>query len=187
MYSNEHDVSSMPEQQEFENETKQLKEENKKLNEKIEGLENRITVMENERRKDNIVINGLKVANEGQLQCEDIESFLENNLKVKTKLKSVKEIKIASGQRIVMAKCEALEQKLQIIKAKSKLKGTQCFIEDDLTKEERKIQAILRNKARNEREKRNTAKIGYTKLIVNDEVWEWNGKDNVIVKRHIKS
>ncbi|KAJ8912534.1 hypothetical protein NQ315_014478, partial [Exocentrus adspersus] len=44
----------------------------------------------------------------------------------------------------------------------------------DLTKEERKIQKTIREKAKQEKEKGNDVKVGYQKLVVNGKVWKWN-------------
>lgn len=175
------------EQQEFKTEIKQLKKENEKLSEKIVVLENRVMLMENEKRKDNIVIKGFKATKEGHLQCGDIENFIENNLQIKVKLLSVREIKRIAGQRIIIAKCETWEQKMQIMRTKNKLKGSQCYIEDDLTTEERKIQAILRNKAREARAKGKNVKMGYKKIVINGEVWDWREEENNVAKRQQKN
>lgn len=173
--------------QEFKEEVKQLKKENENLYKKITSLENRVRMIENENRKDNIVIKGLTTKKQGQLQCEDIENFIANKLKTNVKILSVTEIKQKTDQQMVVVKCESFEQKRQIMRNKNKLKGTECYLEDDLTKEDRKIQTILRHKVKEERSKGKNVKMGYRKIVINNEIWDWNEEENNIVKRQSKN
>ena len=53
------------------------------------------------------------------------------------------------------------------MKNKSKLHGEDRFIDNDMTKTEREIQKALRSRAKEEREKGNTAKVGYQKILIN--------------------
>lgn len=175
------------EQQEFRQEYNELKKENIILNTRVAALENRITAMEKENRRNNIVIKGFKATEERQLHCEEVETFMESSLKTKVKLTSIREIKRNTGLPIIIAKCESFEQKLQIMKAKNRLKGTQFFIDDDLTSEERKVQSILRNMARDERGKGNSVKVGYRKLIINTEIWDWKEEESKVVRRQSKN
>ena len=156
------------------------------MNERVVTLENRITVMEREDRKNNILIKGLDVASEEQLQCPDVEVSIESKLKTKAKLTAIREIKRNAGQRMMITRCETFEQKLQIIKAKNRLNWSQCFTENDLTREERKTQAILRNMARGEKEKGKGIKVGYKKLIIDGEIWDWKGEENRLVRKQTK-
>ena len=83
----------------------------------------------------------------------------------------------------MIVKCETFEHKLQIMKAKNMVRGSQCFIEDDLTREERKTRAILRNGGRKETVKGKGVKVGYKKLIIDSEIWDWKGEENGLVRR----
>ena len=68
---------------------------------------------------------------------------------------------------------KSLEEKITVMKNKSKLRGENCYIDDDMTKQEREIQSALRQKAKEEREKGNIAKVGYQKLLINDKWLNW--------------
>lgn len=59
----------------------------------------------------------------------------------------------------------------------SALKGTNLYIENDWTKEERKIEAELRKIAEVERERELQVKIGYKKIIIEDECYLWSSKE----------
>ena len=60
--------------------------------------------------------------------------------------------------------------KKEIIRKKSKLKKG-VYIDDNLTKEERGIQIKLRERAREERAKGISAKVGYKKVKIGN---KWN-------------
>ena len=70
----------------------------------------------------------------------------------------------------VLLRC--LEDKIAIIKNENKLQGTDIYIDDDLTKQEREIQRILR-RAREERDNDNEARVGYQKLMINNNWINW--------------
>ena len=66
------------------------------------------------------------------------------------------------------------EDKLKIMRNKSKLRGQDIYIDSDLTKAEREIQGILRQRAREEREKGDTeAKVGYQKILLRGQWVAW--------------
>ncbi|CAD6241466.1 GSCOCG00009263001-RA-CDS, partial [Cotesia congregata] len=58
--------------------------------------------------------------------------------------------------------------------AKSKLKGEKVRIEDDFTREKRRIQRLIMEEARRERANGGRVKVGYMKIWVNDELKLWN-------------
>lgn len=60
------------------------------------------------------------------------------------------------------------------MKNKRRLEGTDCYIENDLTKEERGIQTELRKRAREEVSKGHTVKIGYKKIQINGQWYKYN-------------
>lgn len=66
------------------------------------------------------------------------------------------------------------DDKLQIMRNKSKLRGSDTYIDNDLTRGEREIQSVLRQRAREEREKGDTeAKVGYQKILMRGQWVTW--------------
>ena len=128
--------------------------------------------MEKEYRKNNVIIKGTNTKNEGQLQCSEVEAFIEGSLKIKVKIIAIREIKQTTGLRMIMAKCENFEQKLQIMRAKGMLRGKKCCIDNDLTIEERKIESRLRSRVREGKERGENVKVEYRKMFINGEVWD---------------
>ena len=58
-------------------------------------------------------------------------------------------------------------------------RGQDIFIDDDLTKDERSIQAALRQRVRTEREKENDeVRVGYQKILLNDQWVPWVNLDS---------
>ena len=85
----------------------------------------------------------------------------------------------AQGLDIVRAEINTFQQKLWIMKNKYKLAryAKKIYIEDDLTKEERKIQSELRKKGKEEKEKGNKVKVGYKKISINNRWIKWDDLD----------
>ena len=77
-----------------------------------------------------------------------------------------------SGKGMIKVQLNNLKDKINIMKNKSKLHPEDTFI-DDMTKTEREIQKALRSRAKEEREKGNTAKVGYQKILINDQWVIW--------------
>ena len=66
--------------------------------------------------------------------------------------------------------------KKKIMNKKRKLGDEKIFTDDDLTKEERRIQKILRDKGYKERIMGKKVKIGDKKMWVDGKLMEWKGK-----------
>jgi hypothetical protein len=78
-----------------------------------------------------------------------------------------------NNRDIVRVELNTFEEKINVMKNKSKLQGQECFIDDDMTLNEREIQAELRKLAREEKEKGNSVKVGYQKLQINGNWVKW--------------
>jgi hypothetical protein len=78
---------------------------------------------------------------------------------------------------MIVVKMREFEEKLKVRRNKRKLARRECFIENDMTRRERQIQAGIRRSAREETEKGHTEKIGYQKIQINGK-WEYyNNKE----------
>lgn len=164
-------------------EIKELKEEIQKKEERwasekvelvnrIKKLEDREEKREKEQRKNNIIIKGMGLTeNENE---QSIKDLIKKSIGVDTVIKRVYNINKKEEWKIILAEVETWEQKREIMLHKNKLKGTKIYIENDLTKEERRIQTELVKIAKDEREKGSRVKIGYKKLVINNVSYEWN-------------
>lgn len=83
------------------------------------------------------------------------------------------------GRGLILATMKTFEEKMLIMKSKNKLQGEECYIEDDMTKKDREIQGALRRRAKMEREKGNTAKVGFHKIQINGQWEQWSEPKNL--------
>lgn len=75
---------------------------------------------------------------------------------------------------MVLGKLEGWEKKKEVMRAKNKLKGERVWIEDDFTREERRVKWIVERDARFEREKDKRVQIGYIELWVDGKLTLWD-------------
>lgn len=159
-------------------EVKILKQENVKLRNENEQLKKEVNLInekiEKEKRKNNIIVQGIRMdTNEPDLLKEEMLQFIESELKVKVALKGIRKI----GDKIYWVELGSIDEKLKIMRNKSKLKnrrGGRIYINDDMTKQQREIQGIIRKIAREEVSKGKTVKIGFGKLMINRDKYKWS-------------
>ena len=155
------------------------------LSQKVIINEKQIKVLkENERerqrkRRRNVIIRNLTT--ETNINSEDLkEKTNEMFSKVlKTQVKAEKVEIIAhskTGESIVRAKLVSLQDKLEIMKSKCNLRNysRRIFIDDDLLKEDRRIQREIQAKVQEQRRNGYYSKAGFRKIYINGEwkVWE---------------
>ena len=155
------------------------------LSQKVIINEKQIKVLkENERerqrkRRRNVIIRNL--TSEANINSEDLkEKTNEMFSKVlKTQVKAEKVDIIAhskTGESIVRAKLVSLQDKLEIMKSKCNLRNysRRIFIDDDLLKEDRRIQREIQAKVQEQRRNGHYSKAGFRKIYMGGEwkVWE---------------
>lgn len=150
------------------------------LEERLEKAENRVEAEEKHKRRNNIVIAGWQIQSADKTK-EEVSTMLSNL--ASTKDLGIEEVrKIPIGEKyLIQVKFKSLEDKIKVMKNKSKLKGQNTYINDDLTKTERNIQKKIAARAKEEREKGNSTKIGYKKVKINESWWYWE-KEALIKK-----
>ena len=116
------------------------------------------------------------------------ESFLNRTIGVTVSIKEVRNI--GNG---CLVQLNNRTDKQMIMKNKHKLKNTKdsgTYINDDMSREERKIQAKIRERAKTERTSGKEVKIGFQKIIINGSVWRWNEEENdfrIQTEKHVQS
>ncbi|KAF7991958.1 hypothetical protein HCN44_010759 [Aphidius gifuensis] len=184
----EEELSSEEESQE--NEKKVVKKEEKENNDEVYKMNNdeskpqalteeqmREEWKRRKERKCNICITGC--IPETWNTKENIEKELEKYLKSKIQ---VKEIEIVKESEIKV-KLMSWEDKRIIMIAKGELKGSDMWIDDDMTDREKGVQKWLRDKARNETKRGKTAHAKYQKLLIGREEWNWNERTGTLEKK----
>lgn len=143
------------------------KAEKEELYDRIQRMEEKAERQEKEKRRNNIIIRNANIR--GEELVKQVEDFMQGRLKIQSKIVEAYEI----GDGAILAKVKNWKEKKDVMKNSRHLKGTEIYIENDMTLQERKIQKKLRQMARDEKEKGNEAKVGYRKLTINNKVYLW--------------
>lgn len=169
------------EQRKYHEELKTVKAENVQMKTEIKRLQERTEQLEKITKKKNLIVTGIKIENSDEKQLKGkMEKFLEEELKLKIKLRGAGKI----SDKVYVIETEDMTDKLNILKHKKDLRKLtdRIYINTDLTKREREIQKELQKLASEERRNGNTVKIGYKKLIINDEEWSWDEEGGKLQK-----
>ncbi|XP_011858801.1 PREDICTED: trichohyalin-like [Vollenhovia emeryi] len=139
---------------------------------KMKEMERNSEIVERRRRRNNIIIKGMKVEN-GSEGKEKMKKFLEEEI---TKKMEVEEVQtIGRGEyKMTLVRFNRWEDKKEImVKRKEIGKARKIFIDDDLTAVERQIQKHLWSIVREEREKGKKATVGYQRIWIDNCEWKW--------------
>lgn len=149
-----------------------------KQDERVAALEDQLEKYEKERKRENIIIKNLAI--DGQVTPGKIEKFL--NSKMQTRIEVVDAFKVGriAEKQVIVAKLKDFGQKKMIMENKNKLKGTNTYIENDLTNREKVIQNQIWAVAKNEMKNGDKVKVGYQKMFKNNKIYIWDKKDNAL-------
>lgn len=151
-----------------------IKKENQEIKKELQEISNMMEKIEQQRRKNNVVITGLTLqSNDSVLLKETINNFLKTELKIDVTAKHV--TKVGGKTSVVVMQSE--EEKRMVMQNKAKLRECKLgriYINDDLTRREQLKQKHIRLAAEEHRKQGKTVKIGYNKLIINENEWRWN-------------
>ena len=147
----------------------------------LNGLEKRIQILEEKEekrikreKKNNVIIKTKEIESTNHAHIREATKKILKSIGASDSFSEAQYVgQDAAGKSIIRVQMPKFFDKIDILKKKSKLKGKDTFIESDLTKQERDIQAAIRKKAKEEREKGNTVKIGYQKLQINGQWENW--------------
>lgn len=156
------------EQNDLRTEIRELKEENKGMKVKIEQLETRIHMLEQAPRKNNVVMKGMNPKIKTNIE---VTRWLKAKLALDIKVKETVILAEGSPKPLLLVKCESWADKKAVMMAKKQLKGTDVYIDDDLSPEDRKIQSYLRRIKKEKVAEGKTVKLGYNKIIIDNEKW----------------
>lgn len=171
---------------EVRNYQKTLEEENRALKERLAVMEKKVAEIEDKQeknekqeRRNNLVISCKTSNNPLDKKPEKVKEKAQEILKKVTEQdvsfeKATLITTSKSGRDIIAVKMNSFDEKLNIMRNKGKLRGSDIFIDSDLTKREAEVQKKIRDKVQEEKNKGNNAKVGYKKIWING-VWRpWN-------------
>lgn len=144
-------------------------------------IKRRLQEKEKQERRNNIVIKGLE---KKEKSLEEIaRAFLEKEFGIKEEVGKI-DILEKSRREIAVVELKDWEIKQRIMSVKSKLGERKIYIEHDLTREEKEVQKILRERAREERREGRKVKVGYRKLVIDGTQFVWNEERKMIVEKN---
>lgn len=159
-------------------ENQDIKDENNKIKEELRKMSTRMEQLDKEKRANNIVIQGIEMdAYKVEILKEAMARFIKDNLEIEVTVQSAHKI----GSKTCLVKLDKFQDKLKVMQNKNKLKrgsAPNIYINNDLTKYEMEIQKIIKVRAREEKEKGRTAKIGYKKIEIEGKKWIWDETRN---------
>lgn len=142
-------------------------------------------IMERRRRKHNIIVQGLWIKSDDQEQIKlKLERLFEDVFEMHFPIKSVTKLNNA----LFLVKLDYFRDKVYILKNKKRLvQGEYTFnpvvVYNDLTAVEKYISNRISQRARGERKRGNTVRVGYMRLYINDQKWVWSRVKNDLVPR----
>lgn len=157
----------------MEEKLKPIQEENQRLNLEVEKLEKKVEILERDRKRNNIIVHGLKEREQSTLdliKCfknllsDEIGINLENH--EINNIYRIGRINENGKPRPLLVSLVSGWKKVEIMKSKKKLK--EAYITEDYSKETLEIRKSLQSKLKEERQKGNLAFIKYDKLIVKE-------------------
>lgn len=119
-------------------------------------------------RMENIIIKGIDLSSKNIK--EDIKTIIVDKLGVQVEFELVN---VWVKGTVVIVKLGSAEQKQEIMKNKSRLKGTNIFIDNDLSFEDRKKQEEIGKWVRGQRERGKQIKMGLGKVQIEGKWIKW--------------
>lgn len=149
--------------------------EKSKLERRLENLEWEKEKRDREKWKNNIIIRGINKWKDNRTE-QEAKEMIKENLKIEVEIRKAFKIQARGNKCVVVAELENWEQKREIMIRKKDLKAG-IYIDNDLTKTERRMQEKLREKAKEEKRKGNNVKISYGKILIKDKWFRWNERE----------
>lgn len=162
--------------------SEKLKEEIGRWEMKSAELEIKLEKIEREKIRNNVVLSGIAI---NERDPSRLKMAIKNLVKDKMgiDIEIIKAYKV--GERRCIFELDKWEDKIEILKNKIKLVGSEIYMDSDLTQTERMIMKKIRERAREEREKGNRVKLGHLKLIMAGKVIFWDEQKRELIERKL--
>lgn len=147
-----------------------IKKEKMEWKRKLQEVEERLDKKERHERKNNIIIKGLQLQEDGQT----LQNWLKHELNVDVKILETHKIGKKKERPTFLARINTWEEKMEVMKNKYKLKNQAIFIENDMTVKEREIQKKLRQISEKEKINGKRTKVSYRKIKIDDTWFVWD-------------
>lgn len=111
--------------------------------------------------------------NNRQGMIDTINKFTTDFLNLTINIRNISKI----SENKCLVELDSMDDKLMVMRNKSKLLGKKYYIDNDLTKTEQNLQWKLRKLAKEKRNEGMTVAVKYRKLIVNGQEFRWNERE----------
>lgn len=160
----------------------ELKKQNLEMQVKVETLESKVEFLERQFKKNNIIYFGISETKEESLPILEQKTIaiISEMQKVHIKPDDIANLyrigKDNNGRhpRPVFIALASFKKKMEILSNRSKLKGTDIFVNDDLTPKQREVRKNLQIHARRLREEGKRVSIRGDKVIVHSDSYDVN-------------
>lgn len=159
-------------------ENQALKNENYLLREATKKLETRVIQIEKDSRRENLIINGIEEEvreNAEQLNDKVREVLKRVNTNINVESDVIESRRIGDRNKLrnrpILLKVKTWDKKLDILKGRNRLKGTNIYINEDFPKEIMEQRKQLLKYSKVARDKGCRTKIIYNKLYINDKLY----------------
>ncbi|XP_046145873.1 vicilin-like seed storage protein At2g18540 [Osmia bicornis bicornis] len=142
-----------------------------------EEWEKRMEEERKERRKRSIVWKGVD-GRDKEERSRRINIMIQLELGKKTEPRKMTEVLGEGGRRVILTELETEEDRRKIMWRKTEIwKRWRVTVEEDLSREERKIRWLIRERAKEERAKGKKVEYTSRRIWVDDQEWIWNEKE----------
>lgn len=158
-------------------------EEKRTMENKIKSLESGLEAQERNMRRNNVVIQGEieKLMQEGTGLVERIGGLLLEEAKVNVQIDAA--FKIGKKKDLILVKFRNFEDKQIVMKSRNLLLEKKVYINNDLTPKERTIQRHILQRAKEEKARGHSTRIGYMKLKIDETWWEWDDHSGALTPK----
>lgn len=116
----------------------------------------------------NLIVSGLEIHSENGI--DEVKALLQNKLQLQVTPASATQLQ--RGR--ILIKIDSREDKMLIMKNKAKLKGTNIYIDTDLTFKDRDIQSQIKVRKDAEKAAGKRVRMMYKKLIIDGVMYKWD-------------
>jgi prefoldin subunit 5 len=163
---------------ELQAENDDLKTDNIGLLNRVSSMESTVDDLEGRSRRNNLIFHGLdKEEGETNESCEQrIKEFCTDKLEICEDLEFDRVHRLGSKAKApLIARCTFFKQKVSILKAKGKLKGSNYFVGEDFSKGVREIRKKLSKYMKEMKEAGRTVSMIYDHLVVDGKKYYLSG------------
>lgn len=166
-----------PSKRQEEEEKKDREEARRELRELKRKLEEKKKI----ERKCNIVIRWLEQKEKNTEKT--VREFMEREFGITD---GIEKMEITGNKRreVTVVKLKDWKTKMKVMKEKGKLGRKKIYIDHDMTREEREVQRIIRERANKERREGKKVKVGYRKLDIEEKRFVWKNEENKLMEEN---